>query len=158
MILLVDFYTSFFLKFLVLFQKLNLVKFHWISMISTCINNNGDSLLHMCFKYPNDSFIYNFSLFVNNWINPRLTATLTTFFILILPFILFHDVPLSLIKLQLEKYSKIKIESLNFLHRIVYSLVLNVVLYTIFRQRRPCSCGVNGEYHHIGSAYGCLHL
>ena len=119
----------------------------------SCLSNNGESLLHMCFKYPNDSMIYNFSTFLNQFINPRLFAISTTFFILILPFLFLLETPLSIIKFQIEKYSKIKIETLNYLHRIVFSLVLNVVLYTIFRQSRPCSCEKNGEYEHVGSAY-----
>eukprot|EP01080_Neovahlkampfia_damariscottae_P007642 gene7642-11964_t len=123
--------------------------------MSKCINNNGDSVLHMCFKYPNNSLIYNFSYFLNQFINPRLFAISTTFFILILPFLFLLETPISIIKRQIEKYSKIKIETLHYLHRIIFSLVLNVVLYTVFRQRRPCSCiGENGEYEHLGSSYG----
>lgn len=35
-----------------------------------------------------------------------------------------------------------------------YSLVLNVILYTIFRQHRPCKCSNGNSMIQIGSLYG----
>lgn len=46
--------------------------------------------------------------------------------------------------------------TLNFLHRICYTLVLDVALYALFRQSRPCKCTDNGglTFSRVGSIYG----
>ena len=38
-----------------------------------------------------------------------------------------------------------QISLLHFLYRCCYSLVLDVALYTVFRQSRPCTCSYNDE-------------
>ena len=42
------------------------------------------------------------------------------------------------------------------MHRICYTLVLDVALYTVFRQLRPCNCTSDGgnTFQHFGSRYG----
>lgn len=52
-------------------------------------------------------------------------------------------------------YCCIKVSAIHFLYRASYSLVLDVMLYTVFRQRRPCQCSWNGgDPVQVGSHYG----
>lgn len=52
-------------------------------------------------------------------------------------------------------YCCMKVSAIHFLYRASYSLVLDVMLYTVFRQRRPCQCSwEGGPPVQVGSHYG----
>ena len=59
------------------------------------------------------------------------------------------------------RFNACKVSLLNFVHRMSYALVLDVALYAVFRQHRPCKCPSDpdgGGYIQIGSIYGpCSH-
>lgn len=55
----------------------------------------------------------------------------------------------------LARHQRLYLGVLNFAHRAVYTLTLNVALYAVFRQHRPCRCGPpGGPLEQVGSIYG----
>jgi len=76
---------------------------------------------------------------------------------LLLPILLFSNVRLRDVKnSHLRRFVQLQMMTLNFLHRVCYTLVLDVALYAVFRQSRPCKCTDNGglTFAHVGSLYG----
>jgi len=55
---------------------------------------------------------------------------------------------------NIRRYHKLRINILNFLHRLGYSLLLSLAFFVIFKQKRPCSCPNEGAMRSIGSKYG----
>uniref|UniRef100_A0A7S1PG15 Phosphatidic acid phosphatase type 2/haloperoxidase domain-containing protein n=1 Tax=Percolomonas cosmopolitus TaxID=63605 RepID=A0A7S1PG15_9EUKA len=148
-------------------------------MVTSCFSENGDLFLNKCLRLDDGSTIVVFAEFLQQWVNPRIVAMFVTFLVIVLPFFHFSSVSLhsrlSLLStkryithlISLNEYQKMKL--VNFLHRMCYSLVLDVAIYAIFRQHRPCTCTdidiqmmeggyvqVDPEYKysHVGSIYG----
>jgi membrane-associated phospholipid phosphatase len=113
--------------------------------------------LNTCFKTPNDSIITMLANWVIQWINPRFQATAVVAAILVLP-LLAQTLQLKNSFPALVKVERMKLLLAFYLHVLSIGLVLDVGLYTVFRQRRPCECyaAVEGEgpLLPIGSYYG----
>lgn len=93
--------------------------------------------------------------FLLQWINPRVLAIGVTAIILVLPILQISGVRSLHLPPVLKKFYHNRLVLLNFLHRIGYTLILSVVLYSVFRQRRPCRCTSDGvNFQHFGSIYG----
>eukprot|EP00287_Rhodomonas_sp_CCMP768_P028281 CAMPEP_0202846866 /NCGR_PEP_ID=MMETSP1389-20130828/73959_1 /ASSEMBLY_ACC=CAM_ASM_000865 /TAXON_ID=302021 /ORGANISM="Rhodomonas sp., Strain CCMP768" /LENGTH=136 /DNA_ID=CAMNT_0049524493 /DNA_START=79 /DNA_END=485 /DNA_ORIENTATION=- len=59
------------------------------------------------------------------------------------------------VRLSPSAYCAVKLSAIHFLYRTSYALALDVALYAVFQQRRPCSCSFNGgDYKQVGSTYG----
>lgn len=59
------------------------------------------------------------------------------------------------LRASLATFERAYLGTLNFVHRGAYTLTLNVALYAVFRQHRPCRCGPRGgPYEQVGSIYG----
>jgi membrane-associated phospholipid phosphatase len=122
-----------------------------------CINENDSSILNRCFREYPLGLLTIFSNTLLQWVNPRMLAITTVCVYLLLPIILFSHVRLRDIKAShLKRFHQLKVLTLNFLHRICYTLVLDVALYALFRQSRPCRCTDDGgkTFAHVGSIYG----
>jgi membrane-associated phospholipid phosphatase len=124
---------------------------------SFCVNENDDSFINKCHReYP----VSYWSLFANTalqWVNPRMLAITAVCIYIVMPLLLFSNVRLRDIRAShLKRYNNLQIQTLNFLHRMCYTLVLDVALYAVFRQSRPCRCTDDGgkTFTHVGSIYG----
>lgn len=120
-----------------------------------CFNELNGTFLNACHA-QDPGFAVVVANYIMQWVNPRTLAITTLSMILILPVLTMSGK--SSTKLQLEEIANecvsMRWKLLNFLHRLCYSLVLDVALYAAFRQSRPCKCLQNGSLSHIGSIYG----
>lgn len=120
----------------------------------------GPAFLNMCRMQTPPGFLYAVAGWVAEFVNPRTQAYTVLGIIVALPFLLFRWRPHggrragTLEKATLERHAVAHVVGLNYLHRICYSLVLDVALYAIFRQRRPCACLQGGKLVPVGSRYG----
>jgi membrane-associated phospholipid phosphatase len=55
---------------------------------------------------------------------------------------------------SLLRLHTLRLQLLNFLHRVGFALTLCLGLQAAFRQRRPCICPKASEMVHVGSVYG----
>eukprot|EP01104_Vermistella_antarctica_P004829 TRINITY_DN15249_c0_g1_i1.p1 TRINITY_DN15249_c0_g1~~TRINITY_DN15249_c0_g1_i1.p1 ORF type:complete len:363 (-),score=48.63 TRINITY_DN15249_c0_g1_i1:46-1134(-) len=123
-----------------------------------CENNIDDNFFNQCRLIHPPNVVTLGVAFFQTWFNPFFVAQVTMVLAIVLPLIIFGK------RVQttfgtLGKYRELKLCILNFMHRITYTLVLDVALYAVFRQLRPCSClGMNCSssttYSQIGSIYG----
>ncbi|KAJ5075255.1 hypothetical protein M0811_07608 [Anaeramoeba ignava] len=127
-----------------------------IAQIPYCENQLNNKFFNKCFKQIPLGILTIFGEIINTWFSPRILAIILTFVILIMPFIIFGIKEQSIQPIKsIERFYQMKFIVLNFLHRIGYGLVLNVILYTIFRQSRPCLCDFDGLGEKpFGSHYG----
>jgi hypothetical protein len=89
---------------------------------------------------------------IQPFVNPRGLAVLAAFVIIALPVCVSRA---SSFTLSPASYSSVKLSALHFLFRMSYAQVLDVMLYTVFRQRRPCACSwAGGDFLQVGSTYG----
>ncbi|KAJ6236792.1 hypothetical protein M0813_27537 [Anaeramoeba flamelloides] len=134
-----------------------LVSLHTAECSQVCKNENSDMFLNKCFKeYPN-GFWTLLADTIKWWVNPRTDVIIVAVMIFGLPVIMFGTKKRDYVSKALySKFLRTKFALLNLLHRICYGLVLDVILYTIFKQKRPCKCDLDGSgnYVHIGSIYG----
>ncbi|KAL9643579.1 hypothetical protein ABK040_010192 [Willaertia magna] len=123
---------------------------------SYCVNELDDSFLNRCNKEVPSGFFTLVANFLVQWINPRVLALTAVMFLLILPILQFSSIRREDVRSVLAKFTHNKIVILNFLHRVCYTLVLDVALYAVFRQLRPCKCTSDGgnTFQHVGSRYG----
>eukprot|EP00013_Stygamoeba_regulata_P018929 CAMPEP_0177658200 /NCGR_PEP_ID=MMETSP0447-20121125/16668_1 /TAXON_ID=0 /ORGANISM="Stygamoeba regulata, Strain BSH-02190019" /LENGTH=307 /DNA_ID=CAMNT_0019162759 /DNA_START=399 /DNA_END=1322 /DNA_ORIENTATION=+ len=92
---------------------------------------------------------------IQDWINPRFLAQVATIFIGLLPVVFFGGRLRAQPLASYEHTQLVKLHLLNFVHRMTYTLVLDVALYNAFRQSRPCLCPTSsGGYARVGSMYG----
>lgn len=121
-----------------------------------CIDTNDSTFLNKCFLVDNRMFLHVFYDFVNNWINPKLIAVVILVTILILPLFILDNIEATHIKYMLKRYGRIKIFLLNYLHRTCFVISLNIAIFCIFRQKRPCTCTTDGgvTWSIYGSYYG----
>ena len=79
---------------------------------------------------------------VTNWINPMLLSTTGTSVVLLMPLLLLfgRKMRVAMLSEATINYHYYQLMALNFVHRIGYTMALNVALYAVFRQHRPCSC------------------
>ncbi|KAJ6241194.1 hypothetical protein M0813_23385 [Anaeramoeba flamelloides] len=134
-----------------------LISLHTAECSQYCQNVNGDMFLNKCFKDQTNGFWSLLADTIKWWVNPRTDAIILSVIILGLPFMMFGTKKrVSVSELLYSKYISTKFALLNLLHRICYALVLDIVLLSVFRQRRPCKCDLDGSgnYVHIGSIYG----
>ncbi|EKX42266.1 hypothetical protein GUITHDRAFT_164206, partial [Guillardia theta CCMP2712] len=119
---------------------------------TNCTNNNDDTLLNRClYEYPPSLFTFIGDI-IQPFVNPRGIAVTVTTLLLALPVVVRYSRSISI---SPASYFAVKISLLHFLYRCCYSLVLDVALYTVFRQSRPCTCSYNDEKaRRIGSVYG----
>ncbi|KAG2381768.1 hypothetical protein C9374_006152 [Naegleria lovaniensis] len=125
---------------------------------SYCINELDSSFINKCHRQVPSNFLTMLANFAVQWINPRTLAISAVFFLIILPVLQFASIrrESGVVQHVLSKFLHNKIVILNFLHRVCYTLVLDVALYAVFRQMRPCSCTTDGgkSFLHFGSRYG----
>eukprot|EP00802_Teleaulax_amphioxeia_P012638 Tamp_12681.p1 GENE.Tamp_12681~~Tamp_12681.p1 ORF type:complete len:395 (+),score=34.28 Tamp_12681:437-1621(+) len=89
---------------------------------------------------------------IQPFVNPRGLAVVAFFVIVGLPVCLSMATS---VRVSPATYCALKVSALHFLYRISYSQVLDVMLYTVFQQRRPCACSwAGGPYQQVGSTYG----
>jgi len=125
------------------------------SVVGTCANQdelenvNGDNFFNKCFMDVPPGFGTVFAQTVTYWLNPSLTGIVLVFIIAVSPFLILTEKRSSRAP-AVTQYKLVQLHLLNFLHRVVVSNWMSVVLYTIFRQHRPCRC--DGEQ--VGSIYG----
>jgi membrane-associated phospholipid phosphatase len=122
-----------------------------------CKNLNSNNILNRCLKESPPRTLTILSNTVLTWINPRMVGTTIAIIYVILPLFFFNNVRLRDIRQsQYKRFKNTCIALLNLLHRMCFSLVLNIALYLIFRQSRPCSCSTDGgiTWNRIGSSYG----
>ncbi|KAL0487714.1 8 TM domain-containing transmembrane protein [Acrasis kona] len=119
-----------------------------------CLSENDDSFLNKCHKQGGVLALT--ANFLVQWINPRVLAITALFLILLLPLLHLSDVKQSNLAFSLRKFNQNQLYILNFMHRVCYTLVLDVALYAAFRQSRPCRCTVDGgkTFQHQHSIYG----
>eukprot|EP00696_Hemimastix_kukwesjijk_P003092 gnl/Hemi2/13774_TR4685_c0_g1_i1.p1 gnl/Hemi2/13774_TR4685_c0_g1~~gnl/Hemi2/13774_TR4685_c0_g1_i1.p1 ORF type:complete len:360 (-),score=104.69 gnl/Hemi2/13774_TR4685_c0_g1_i1:118-1197(-) len=119
-----------------------------------CTNTLSDFILNRCLL--NDNVVaQGFANTVNSWVNPRVTAVCALVFILVLPFVWFRGAR-TVCARTLNSFLSVRLQALNFLHRMCYTAVLGVGLYTVFRQHRPCQCrdSIDKPYTQLWSVYG----
>lgn len=121
-----------------------------------CIDTNGDNIFNKCLMVEHKMFLHVVYEFVNTWINPKLSAMIIIIVLLILPIIILDNLDSMSIQMMLRRFGKVKLHLLNYLHRICFVLCLNVIMFTLFKQKRPCTCsmddGLNWKVY--GSLYG----
>jgi len=119
---------------------------------SNCTNNIDETLLNRClYEYPPSLFTFVGDI-IQPFVNPRGIAVTVTILLLALPIVVKYS---KTIHISPASYFALKISLLHFLYRCCYSLVLDVALYTVFRQSRPCTCSFNDQKaRRIGSVYG----
>ncbi|KAJ1479911.1 hypothetical protein T484DRAFT_1902026, partial [Baffinella frigidus] len=119
--------------------------------VMECRNNLDDTFLNRCWLQHPPGAAHVLGDVVQPWINPRSVAVAGTLLILILPAIASSRS----IVLPPASYCALKLSALHFVNRAAYALVLDVALYTVFQQRRPCACSTNGgPFLQVGSVYG----
>jgi membrane-associated phospholipid phosphatase len=120
------------------------------------MSENDEVFLNRCFKQQPDSPLSLVAEFLIQWMNPRMLAITVTVFILALPLLQMSYTSATNVPHVVRRLVHSKLALLNFLHRICYSLVLDVALYAAFRQLRPCKCSNDGgvTFTHVGSRYG----
>jgi len=117
-----------------------------------CTSNNGDMLLNRCLREFPPGLFHLLGNTLQPLINPRGLAVVAFLAIMALPIAADRARAISL---SPAAYCSLKLTALHFLYRCSYALVLDVVLYTVFRQRRPCSCSfMGGPSEQVGSVYG----
>lgn len=121
-----------------------------------CIDTNDSTFLNRCFLVDNRMFLHVFYDFINNWINPKLIAIVILITILMLPLFILDNIEASHVQYMLKRYGRIKIFLLNYLHRTSFVICLNIAIFCIFRQKRPCTCTSDGgqTWSIYGSFYG----
>lgn len=133
-----------------------------------CENQNDSSFLNACRKERESGFWTIIANFVAEWFNPRAQALVSLFLVLFLylrqtryaspkpsdPSVLGQlTTPSSSSSGSLINTHNASIPiaiALHYMHMLTFSLCLDVALYAVFRQHRPCIC--NGAK--IGSIYG----
>lgn len=119
-------------------------------------NVNGDGFFNKCMMDVPARFGTVLAKNVATYIAPNQTAAIAFFMICLLPFWFFSGAfavpniaPATKARVGAQ-FRYMRLQLLNFLHRTNYSLCGTVMLYTWFRQRRPCACA--GQQ--VGSIYG----
>eukprot|EP01112_Ceratiomyxa_fruticulosa_P021575 TRINITY_DN763_c0_g1_i1.p1 TRINITY_DN763_c0_g1~~TRINITY_DN763_c0_g1_i1.p1 ORF type:complete len:368 (+),score=50.41 TRINITY_DN763_c0_g1_i1:86-1189(+) len=108
-----------------------------------CGNVNGDLFFNRCFYKPSNTFLMLMANNIVQWVNPRTLAITTLSMCLCLPALLILNNHSSWYFEVRRKFHATRLVLIHFLYRISYSLVLDVALYAVFRQRRPCACMTN---------------
>lgn len=115
----------------------------------SCENTINDNIFNRClYRKPFDATV--FVQEVQAWFNPVFVSQVTFVMLFLLPLLVFGKTLQANFSQRWHFYRLLKLKLLNFLHRMTYTLVLDVALYCVFRQRRPCIC----DGAQIGSIYG----
>jgi membrane-associated phospholipid phosphatase len=131
------------------------------AMSAQCTNTNDDTFFNKCrMEYPPGARAA-LGMTTNPWINPTALTLYCVVVLLVLPLVtLLHArIPSGMTRFLTTSVANLKrfhLHTLNFFHRVLFSTTLNVCLYIIFRQRRPCECltGHPLQYKQVGSIYG----
>ncbi|KAJ5076068.1 hypothetical protein M0811_06930 [Anaeramoeba ignava] len=121
----------------------------------SCKNQLNNNFFNKCFKQIPLGVGTIYGNMFYQYFNPVTLMTFGVVAIIVLPVIVFGTKKLSS-NSSIKKFFRIQFVLLNFVHRLVYAFVLDVMLYTVFRQRRPCICDIEGtgEFSPVGSIYG----
>lgn len=77
---------------------------------------------------------------IQQFTSTHLLATFSVILIVMLPF-LFFDANLQLYsEVTIRRFHKLRINILNFIHRLGYSMLLALPLFLLFNQKTPCDC------------------
>lgn len=122
-----------------------------MTAVAECGNTLDDSFFNRCRKEDPEGPLTALGETITSWVNPTFITLLMAVFAIALPTIHLTDYNL---KLRLQEtvaiFERQQLIIFNFVHICCYSLALNVALYAVFRQHRPCICdGVQ-----VGSIYG----
>jgi len=116
-----------------------------------CHNNLDDSFWNRCWIQNQTGAAHVLGNVVQPWLNPRSVAVAGALLTLLLPAIASSRA----IVLPPASYTALKLSALHFVNRASYALVLDVALYTVFQQRRPCLCSTDtAPFVQVGSVYG----
>lgn len=121
-----------------------------------CKNVLDDSFFNKCRVDNPPSALTSFAETITSFVTPVLLANYAVTVLLFLPLFVSHDrASDGTTVLNRGVFQKRHLLLLNLMHRVGYTLALNVALYAVFRQRRPCECSTDGvNFIPIGSRYG----
>ncbi|KAJ5073709.1 hypothetical protein M0811_08546 [Anaeramoeba ignava] len=125
--------------------------------MSNCINQLNNNIFNRCMKETPNGIGTIIAKTIYSFIYPELIMNFFVICIMILPWLMFQKKSsFSLDNSLKRRFLLSKLNFINFIHRLCYTFTLDIILYSIFRQRRPCKCESNGDgiYTPVGSIYG----
>jgi membrane-associated phospholipid phosphatase len=120
-----------------------------------CTNTLDDSFFNKCRREVPAGFFVSLGESIASFVNPIGISVYGAVLLFAVALIVLKG-PNGRSSANLAHYRRIKLQIINWIHRTTYTLTLNVALYAVFRQHRPCTCTMDGgaTYTQVGSIYG----